>query len=186
VRKSLWDWILFRSRAGIRARLFGPADHPTVRVSTADKSGRLGAPAKEAMKRAADRARGNIFADWNEAIRGGVLAEQAAAVAKSLRETIEQRTRSLSDRITKLEKDIRTIADHSERIQILGRATQDTAERLEELRVEHAEVLGDALLVPAARGELAEVGSVGESEGEDESEESLVVLEEDPERESSR
>ncbi|MHC4994515.1 MAG: dynamin family protein [Planctomycetota bacterium] len=50
VKKSFWDWILFRSRQSVRKRVLGPADDPDHVIQPPVKNKRLGDPAKRAMQ----------------------------------------------------------------------------------------------------------------------------------------
>ncbi len=52
VRKSFLDWILFRSKAAIRRRLFGTKEAPTATITPEAKAKTLGAPGREALKKA--------------------------------------------------------------------------------------------------------------------------------------
>ncbi len=50
VRKSLLDWLFFRSRARVRLRLFGSPENPGKSIPPSRKSGRLGAAGREAIE----------------------------------------------------------------------------------------------------------------------------------------
>lgn len=61
VKKTFWDWILFRSQASVRRKLFGPTNRPSVRINKNDKSRRIGQPGKTVMRNALDEYRGTFF-----------------------------------------------------------------------------------------------------------------------------
>ena len=179
VRKSLLDWILFRSRAAIRTRLFGPTERPTVRVSLADKSGRLGDPAKQVMKQAVDRSRGAILDSWGKALQKGVLAEHGNAVAKALQETLDERSRALAARIRGLDVSIQEANDRTTRLERLAESTGAARRLVEAMRAERGKL--DPELLEAEEEALAAAGRALDAEGpqaepEDSAELSDVIL----------
>src|SRR5690606_41224713 len=50
VRRSVGDWLLMRSGAAVRRRLFGPAERPDAEIEVATKEARLGEPARDAIR----------------------------------------------------------------------------------------------------------------------------------------
>ena len=51
VRKTFWDWVLFRSSAAMQRLVFGPSDKPAQAISPEVKMARLGEPARVEMRR---------------------------------------------------------------------------------------------------------------------------------------
>ncbi len=126
VRRSVADWLLIRSGAAVRRRLFGPADRPDAELEPAVKTSRLGEPAREA-------------------IRDATVAQLERMTDRLAEVLPEQLVRGYAERF---EHEIGTRLEHardeaSGRLERLGerlRVTRDAHERLEALRDKLGEV----------------------------------------------
>ena len=153
VRKGLWDWILFRTQGSIRRRLFGPPDRPSVRVSKSEKAGRLGATAKQAMKRAIDRYKGEFFPAASDRIRESVLAQYAAGMSSSLRAELEARGEELDLRSAALAKKLEEHELVHGRLTELQEGLRTAREAVDGLCHVHGEAVPDLILQPAPSSE---------------------------------
>lgn len=80
VRKSFWDWVLFRSMTAVQKKVFGPEERPTNRIAKTTKARRLGDQAKRAMRsmlddyfkgfypRALERLTQSIFSSYSHGV----------------------------------------------------------------------------------------------------------------------
>ncbi len=88
VKKTFWDWILFRSKPSVRRKLFGPTNSPSVRIQKADKARRIGAPGKTVMRNTLDEYRGTFFPlsvqQLTERILGSYAEIAVAHIADSI------------------------------------------------------------------------------------------------------
>ncbi len=134
VRKRFWDWILFRSRTSIRHKLLGPSERPSIRISVSDKGARLGGPAKEAMKRSIDRAKGGLLARWNEAVEEGYLSSYTRVLSTDVRERLATKAQEVSQRLEALKGEIAEVAERCERIDELSSACKRAGEKVAGLR----------------------------------------------------
>lgn len=50
VRRGFWDWLLMRSKASVRKRMFGPGDAPSLPIAATMKAKRIGQTGREVME----------------------------------------------------------------------------------------------------------------------------------------
>ncbi|MFT5292351.1 MAG: energy-coupling factor transporter ATP-binding protein EcfA2 [Planctomycetota bacterium] len=138
-KKVFWDWILFRSQATMSRLMFGPTEHPSVRISVSVKNTRLGDPAREALSQAIDRHKGEFFPSATETVRRGFLATYTRRLSDAMREALLDRRRTLGEEETSL----RTGLDESQEILALLNQVKDlgAASRrdVEDLRRRHGD-----------------------------------------------
>ena len=106
VRKSLLDWILFRSHGTVQRRLLGSPSRPSLRIPASLKNRRLGANAKNAIRRELDRYEGSFFADTVRRIQHKVLGDYRDQTAECLKQTVEQRRVAMEARLTEIKRDL--------------------------------------------------------------------------------
>ena len=61
MKRSVIDWLLFRSQAKCRERLFGDAANPAARIPVDRKTRRLGEDARRAIRRELDLFKSRFF-----------------------------------------------------------------------------------------------------------------------------
>ncbi len=88
VKKTLLDWLLLRSQARVRRRLFGPDEKPNLRVSKDDKARRLGPPAQAAMQAALDRYQQRVFPTLLAGLGARIFEDYAYALVRGLQARI--------------------------------------------------------------------------------------------------
>jgi GTPase SAR1 family protein len=106
VRKSFIDWILFRSGTTVQRRLLGSPERPSLRIPAAQKSRRLGPPARNAIRRELDRYEGSFFADSVRRIQHKVLGDYSGITTDCLKQTIEQRRIAMEGRLTEIKQEL--------------------------------------------------------------------------------
>jgi GTPase SAR1 family protein len=114
VRRTLLDWLLLRSTARVRERLFGPASDPDQSIAADTKARRLGERAREAMRTQlqstlvpfAERAARQLPKESFDAY----LDAWNAQLARALDET-ETATRTRLETVTALRDDARGVLD---------------------------------------------------------------------------
>jgi len=84
VRKSFWDWILFRSRATVRRRLLGSSTRPDQKLFPAAKQRRLGEVGKERMLATLEASRAEFFRLTHELQRTRILNEYTTLATEAL------------------------------------------------------------------------------------------------------
>jgi len=142
VKRGFWDWVLLRSKARVRQRLFGPPQCPEQPIPPEKKAKRLGEAAEEVMR---SLARERLRLVLDEA--AGQLPERlvdayASALSGSLRDLLARKEEEVRQRIAELEQELA----EAERLLADIAALRDAVER--------ARPLADALrerFVPAER-----------------------------------
>jgi len=150
IQKRFLDWVLFRTQGSIRRKLLGPPERPSVRLSKGDKQTRLGAPARQAMKRAIDRYKGEFFPAASERIRESVLAQYAAAMSSSLLGELGARAQELDARAASLDKQVAEHALVHGRLTDLEKAHAEARQAVVDLGHLHGEAVPDLILHPAS------------------------------------
>ncbi len=109
VRKSLWDWILFRTQASVRRRMFGPTSKPTARIPAALKARRLGDAGKEAMRLGVVEHLDVAFPKTLDRLTERLFGEYAAKVQDALRTELNGKSTSNDGRRTQIEQQLSEI-----------------------------------------------------------------------------
>jgi len=88
VKRTFWDWVLFRTRARVRRRLFGAPERPTLRLSRDVKETRLGGPARQHMLMELSAFQRRHVPALLDRLAMCIYEDYAAAFAGDLRERI--------------------------------------------------------------------------------------------------
>ncbi|MCD6303914.1 MAG: dynamin family protein [Planctomycetes bacterium] len=166
VRRSLWDWLLLRSRAKVRRRLFGPPDSPDLPIPPEVKARRLGQAGRQAMQSLAEAHLQKLLDDLWRQLPKKLVGQYVDTLASAVRDLLDRRRAELSDRLADLRQrceegerildDLRRLA---ERMGQAGRSVQavraeftgqpDSREPVAELTAAPADVPADAAETPA-------------------------------------
>ena len=92
VKKTVWDWILFRSKPSVRRKLFGASDRPSVRIQKADKARRIGAPGKVVMRNTLDEYRGTFFPLTVQRLTESILGSYAEIAVAHIADLIGKKS----------------------------------------------------------------------------------------------
>lgn len=124
VRRSLLDWLLFRSQANVRRRLFGEPDRRDLEVSPDKKRRRLGDPGRQALNRMAEQCltdkEAQLPAASTDKICGGYGEGFASALYRDLDRILhegEQRTKELRARQDSAERIHKCLSAMQERME---------------------------------------------------------------------
>ena len=151
VRRRFWDWILFRSMATIKKKLFG-SPQPERIITRTEKHARLGTNGLSAMKESlGSKARTHL-----QAMQGSIEKTLVRSYVKNLLKRLEE---SLSERRSQLDQEqarwAKLVESHSEILRLLDQLQASGAESktsLEGLRKEYLE--SDVELKPAPKSQI--------------------------------
>ena len=104
VRKSLFDWLLLRTRASCSKRLFGDTGNPAARIPVEKKQARLGDEAKAAIRRELDLFKGRFFHETVQRTHRHLIGRYADAAVHAMKTQLKERD-------VKLETEIQTVVD---------------------------------------------------------------------------
>ena len=148
VRKSSWDWILFRSQQGVRERLFGDTNSPSLRIPVEVKKKRLRLEGKEAIRRELDLYKGRFFHETVQDIHGHVVGQYASAAVDAMNERLRERDRQLEQRldevVARLMEHRKVLAHLSTLRTLTGRALK----AIEDLEGEYGSTEPEKLIQP--------------------------------------
>jgi hypothetical protein len=91
VRRTFWDWCLFRSLDKIRGRLLGEANHPALRIPVEIKTRRLGNEARDVIRREIDTFKARFLPETILAIHGQVIGQYGLAASGGLDAALRDR-----------------------------------------------------------------------------------------------
>ena len=177
----------------MRARLFGPARRPNLRIAADVKAKRLGKAGREAMLRALDALTGEFFEEASAHLRAALLSTYTAEAVATVRADIAKRTEGIGRRLADLERqhaEHRRVMSSVDALVAAADATESAVARLHatygstdpELLAEPVAepVLGKAALPGAEVHELEPVPAPQPEEPDDLSVEILVEGEDEP------
>ena len=99
VRRTLLDWVLFRSAQRVRNRLFGAANSPSLRIPIDVKSRRLGQEARDAIRRELDLYKGRFFHETVQHVHRHVIGQYAQAAVDAMAEVLRKRDGELEGQL---------------------------------------------------------------------------------------
>ncbi|MDF1798819.1 MAG: GTPase domain-containing protein [Planctomycetota bacterium] len=135
VKKGFWDWVLFRGATRVRARLFGPASRPNLRIPAEVKAKRLGKAGREAMLRALDSITGEFFVEASEHLRTAMLAAYTEHAQERVLGELSARKEGVGRRLADLDRqhaEHRAVMDNLERLGAAVRIADTDVARLRE------------------------------------------------------
>ena len=148
VKKTLWDWLFFRSRSTIRRRLFGPDEGPSVRISPESKKHRLGESGKEAIRRELDKHKGRFFPSTLKRVYGQVLNHYADTTVESVSDTLTEIAGELSRDLERLERTLGRSRDALNCITDLEGASRETKDSITAIENRYVQTDPDLLIQP--------------------------------------
>lgn len=106
VRKTVLDWLLFRSAAKVRARLFGSPDRPDQAIPAKIKSRRLGDVGKLALERLIGETISQASSGVATTLATGVFDDYATRFAGAMTSRLAKQRSELEENIPLLERSI--------------------------------------------------------------------------------
>ncbi len=160
VKKSLLDWILFRSTSLVQRRLLGPPEHPSLRIPVALKARRLGPTARDAIRRALDRYEGNFFADTIRRIEHKLLGDYERATVDLIRVAVENERLSLEGRLARLDAELAHRRSVLAGLDRLSEATREAVVSIDDLTERYGKTEPHMLIQPLSPAELPRPASI--------------------------
>ena len=154
VRKSILDWILFRSRETCRRRLFGELDNPSARIPLERKHSRLGEDARMAIRRELDLYKGRFFQETVQRAHEHLIGRYADVAVDSMRTQLKQRDDALSGELQTVVDSLvehRKVLSHLASLRAAGARTRGG---VEELTTTYGQTEPEKLIQPAPAGQL--------------------------------
>jgi len=154
VRRTLVDWLFFRSLDKVRRNLFGDAMTPSARVSVEQKHARLGTEAKEAMRRELDLFKGRFFHSTVQRVHQHLIGRYADAAVDRMRRLVTERESILGDELDRAVASLmehRRLLAHLSSLRTLAARTQAGVDELQE---RYARTKPDELIELAPEGTI--------------------------------
>jgi len=106
VKKRFWDWLLLRSRASVRQRMFGPMPRPAQSITIETKAAQLGKAAHEAMGAALDTYMERFSTETINRMQGQVLGDYARSTIEALEIKVTAEHERLEARRVEIDADL--------------------------------------------------------------------------------
>ncbi len=161
VRRSLWDWLLFRPARRVRDRLFGSASNPSLRIPVEVKRRRLGEEARDRIRRELDQYKGRFFHDTVQHIHHLVVGQYTAAAAESVRSRLRERDEELEGELTRV---VRQLMDHRRvlaHLSTLQHQAERAAGQISSLTEQYGGTEPERLIEPLPPAALPQVPEAG-------------------------
>ena len=147
VKKSLWDWILFRSQASVRRHVLG-SHSLSNRIPRAVKAKRLGEPAREAIWQALGAHLDRGVPKTVEVLAHKILGGYGQAVLSAFSEELQTKRAVIDGSVAGVEHRLREVQRIANHIEELGAEVARTRKRLDRLAERYGET-DPALLTEA-------------------------------------
>ncbi len=165
VKKSIWDWLLFRGQSAVRRGLFGPKEDPERPISQATKRKRLAEPASEALHAITDTHLKKLFPDlpgeYCDHLLSEFIREFSAAVRERINEVKEELGTKMPDIENRLESNKRVRA----RLNRISELASQVRASVDDLKDRHGSLVGPTVASVESGGEEPppeEEGTTGE------------------------
>lgn len=150
VKKTILDWLLFRSQAKVRQRLFGAPSNPSQRIPRDQKAKRLGDEARSVMQRRLGEFQEHRLPQLLDDLTMRIFSDYSRAVTDSLAKRFSDRRAELDAELATLEAELKGHRKVLNRIEELGVETARTRASVEELTARYSEADPGSLVQPIA------------------------------------
>lgn len=150
VRRTWVDWLLFRSQARVRTRLFGEPGAPTLRIPREEKARRLGDGARAVMQQRLAEHQQERLPEILEGITRRIFGDYARAVTGALEQRLADRRVELTEELGAIDRDLKGYLRVQNRIEELAVETARARGAIEELSERYSETDPDHLVQPVA------------------------------------
>ena len=154
VKRSVIDWLLFRSQAKCRERLFGDAANPAARIPVDRKTRRLGEDARRAIRRELDLFKSRFFMETIQRAHRHLVSRYADFAVDAMAERLEAREESIGIRLQEIVDALmerRKVLSH---IATLQARAGEVRGGVDELTTAYGQTEPDKLIQPAPSGGL--------------------------------
>ncbi|MCB9915929.1 MAG: dynamin family protein [Planctomycetes bacterium] len=155
VKKSLLDWLFFRSQARVRRRMFGAPESPSLRVPREHKQKRLGEPARRVMQALLGDFQQSRIPALLDALTLRIYEDYADAVTAALAQRFERRAKELGAERARLDGLLREDRKVLNRLEELAVTAGSTRLAIEELAARYREADPSMLVQPLGAPESA-------------------------------
>lgn len=150
VKRSFWDWLLFRTKNKLQERLFGPANNPSQRIPKDLKAKRLGDEARRHMQGRLSEYQEQRLPQMLDGLTQRIFNDYASAVVDALGGRLTSKREELDLEVTEIETELKQYLKVLNRLEEMGIATARARGAVDELAVCYKEADPDLLVQPVA------------------------------------
>lgn len=137
VKKSIWDWLFFRSHASIRRRVFGSPDVLDQPISSDAKSKRIGEEGRAALAEVIEQYVGNHFPQIPTICAKQIITQYIEDFSKRLTQRLENTRTELESQIDALDEKIKGADDIRSTLHELDSNISDFESEIDKLYDSH-------------------------------------------------
>ncbi len=163
VKRGILDWLLFRSQAKCRERLFGDLANPAARIPVERKARRLGEEARRVIRRELDLFKSRFFMETIQRAHRHLVSRYADFAVDAMAERLEAREEAIGLRLQQLVDALmerRRVLSH---LATLQARTSDVRGGVDELTAAYGQTEPDKLIQPVPSGGLPSAPQIEES-----------------------
>jgi GTPase SAR1 family protein len=154
VKRGVVDWLLFRSQAKCRERLFGDAANPAARIPVDRKTRRLGEDARRAIRRELDLFKSRFFMETIQRAHRHLVSRYADFAVDAMAERLEARDESIGIRLQEVVDALMERRKALSHIATLQARAGEVRGGVDELTAAYGQTEPDKLIQPAPSGGL--------------------------------
>ena len=154
VKRSVIDWLLFRSQAKCRERLFGDAANPAARIPVDRKTRRLGEDARRAIRRELDLFKSRFFMETIQRAHRHLVSRYADFAVDAMAERLEAREEAIGIRLQEIVDALMERRKALSHIATLQARAGEVRGGVDELTTAYGQTEPDKLIQPAPSGGL--------------------------------
>ena len=153
VKKSIWDWLLFRGQSAVRRSLFGPTEDPERSISQGTKRKRLAEPASEALHAITDTHLKKLFPDLPGEYCDHLLSEFIREFSAAVRERIDEVKEELGTKMPDIENRLESNKRVRARLNRISELASQVRSSVDDLKDRHSSLVGAAVTSVESGGE---------------------------------
>lgn len=178
VKKSFWDWILFRSPASIRRRTFGTPDSLDLPIPPHIKSKRIGETGKEALVEVFEHYVGNHFPQIPTICAKQIITQYIENFSKKLTQRLESTRAEIETQIKTIQEQLNEIEAVKGSFRDLENHIDSFEKSVEELFEEHIkpEPVEELEIEPDENGDSIEVLEFSNDDGQDSGDSEIELI----------
>ena len=154
VKRGVIDWLLFRSQARCRERLFGDAANPAARIPVDRKTRRLGEDARRAIRRELDLFKSRFFMETIQRAHRHLISRYADFAVDAMAERLEAREESIGLRLQEIVDALMERRKALSHIATLQARAGEVHGGVDELTAAYGQTEPEKLIQPAPSGGL--------------------------------
>ena len=148
VRRGVLDWVMLRSPAKLRARLFGDNQNPAARISIEVKDKKIGKEGREAIRRELDLYKGRFFHETVQHVHRHLVGQYVDHSVASMKDVLKERDVVLDKQLDEIVAELMEHRKVLAHLSTLKGGLEQASASVEELAAEYGRTEPSMLIQP--------------------------------------